>query len=114
MDNENDDAMTSLLAHSLEGNALGVKAAVDAMMNAKAMDAIQSMKIDVAQSIYGNYAGDDSEDGPRDPDPTESDEVEYDIPEDDDYLTDTDELFDELEDLTTEEEPTEQSGDEDV
>jgi sugar phosphate isomerase/epimerase len=114
MDNDNDDTMTSLLAHSLEGNALGVKAAVDSMMSARAMDAIQRMKIDVAQSIYGNYAGDDAEDGSYELDPTESDEVEYDIPEDDDYLTDTDELFDELEDLTAEEEPTEQSGDEDV
>jgi hypothetical protein len=112
MDNENDDAMTNLLAHSLEGNALGVKAAVDAMMSSRAMDAIQSMKIDVAQSIYGNYAGDDLEDGPRDPDPTESDEVEYDIPEDDDL--NADDLFAEIEDLTAEEEPTEQSGDEDV
>lgn len=114
MDNDNDDVMSNLIAHSLEGNALGVKSAVDAMMSARVMDAIQSMKIDVAQSIYGNYAGNEVDEGPNDSTVDEVDEVDYDIPEDDEYLTDTDDLFAELDDLTTEEEPQEQSGDEDV
>lgn len=108
MDDEHDDVMANLLAHSLEGNALGVKDAVDSLMTARAMDAIQSMKVDVAQSIYGNYASD--EDGAES---EEQGEVDFEVT-DDEYLIgddEVDDLFAELDDLTDQEPEEAQDGD---
>ena len=82
-----DDEMTDLLANSLEGNALGVKDAVNAMMNARALDALQSMKVDVAKSIYGTYASDD-EGGEE----AEAEIEDMEIPQDDDEFIVTGDL----------------------
>lgn len=103
MDDDMQDQMNDLLAHSLEGNALGVKDVVDALLSAKAVEAMQAMKIDVAQSIYGT-ASDDQDVGPEDPLEDNSEESDWtdddvEIESDDQEL---DDLFAELEDLTDE------------
>jgi hypothetical protein len=106
---DSNDFMTDLLANSLEGNALGVKDAVNAMMNARALDALQSMKVDVAKSIYGTYASD--EEGGEG---TEAEIEDMEIPQDDDEFIDSnaDDLFAELDQLAdSEEEDFEQDED---
>lgn len=90
------DVLNDVLANSLEGNALGVQDAINAMMNAKALEAIQGLKVDVAQSVYGGGEEQGSE---------ESDEAEYEVPaEDDDEFIDSnaDDLFAELDQLADE------------
>lgn len=116
MDNEDGvDSMTDLIANSLEGNVLSVQDTVNAILSQKALDALSAMKVDVAQSIYGNY-GSESQESEMDAgveypeDDTENElegeaeeESEWEIPEDDDFGTDDselDDLFNELEDLT--------------
>lgn len=111
---DSNDFMTDLLANSLEGNALGVKDAVNAMMNARALDALQSMKVDVAQSVYGNYASDDEGGEEAVEDESEADIEDMDIPQDDDEFIDSnaDDLFAELDQLAdSEEEDFEQDED---
>ena len=113
MTDSNDNNITDLLASSLEGNALGVKDAVNAMMNARALEALQAMKVDVAQSIYGNYASD--EDGGEQAVGTEveADIEDMDVPQDDDEFIDSnaDDLFAELDQLADSEENIEQDED---
>ena len=113
MTDSNDNNITDLLASSLEGNALGVKDAVNAMMNARALEALQAMKVDVAQSIYGNYASD--EDGGEQAVETEveADIEDMDVPQDDDEFIDSnaDDLFAELDQLADSEEDIEQDED---
>ena len=104
-DDAMDDLMNNALAHSLEGNALGVKDVVDALLSAKALEALQSMKIDVAQSVYGSSERPDE------------DEVETEVEAEDDWeLPETDDSFDdqeqELEDLFAELEDLTDYGDE--
>jgi hypothetical protein len=127
MDNEDmNDPMHDLLASSLEGNALGVQAAVNDMLNQRTLDALAAMKVDVAQSIYGTYGSEEQEadmdmtaaDEPEEvEDESEEDEVtDWEIPEDDDLgLNDEelDDLFNELEDLTDQEETEYQDNEED-
>lgn len=95
MDDEMTDAMNDALAHSLEGNVLKLQDVVNAMLDAKAIDAIQSMKVDVAQSTYSAHNAQEDSD-PNDPDD------EWTVPEDDEDFADDDieDLFAELEDLT--------------
>ena len=118
MDNEESvDGMTDLIASSLEGNALSVQNAVNSILSQKALDALSSMRVDVAQSIYGNYGSeaqenemeldDDSLDSEVDEieaaEDDSEEETEWEIPEDDDFGTSDDDLadlFNELEDLT--------------
>lgn len=119
MDNEDDNVMTDLLASSIEGNALAVQDAVNSILSAKALEALASMKVDVAQSIYGNYGSEQqdaeieaSDDlGPEDP---EDETDDWEIPEDDVDLDDQDieDLFAELEDLTDQQETEEDDSDE--
>ena len=113
MTDSNNNNITDLLASSLEGNALGVKDAVNAMMNARALEALQAMKVDVAQSIYGNYASD--EDGGEQAVETEveADIEDMDVPQDDDEFIDSnaDDLFAELDQLADSEEDIEQDED---
>lgn len=127
MDNEDmNDPMHDLLASSLEGNALGVQTAVNDMLNQRALDALAAMKVDVAQSIYGNYGSEEQEvdmdaiaaDEPEaEPEDESEDEVtEWEIPEDEDLgLNDEDlaTLFGELEDLTDQEELEQPENEED-
>lgn len=125
MDDENmNDPMQDLLAHSLEGNALSVQDAVNSLLSQKALDALSAMKVDVAQSIYGNYGSEDQEadmemsaDDPEDlpEDEPEDDTTDWEIPEDEDVGLDTDieDLFGELEDLTGEEETEQPDNEED-
>lgn len=98
MDDENNmtDAMNDALAYSLEGNPLKLQDVVNAMLDAKAIEQIQSMKVDVAQSVYGSY------DAQSDVDPNDPEEDDWTVPEDDEDFTDDDieDLFAELEDLT--------------
>lgn len=111
MDNEEmNDPLQDLLASSLEGNALSVQDAVNAVLSQKALDALSAMKVDVAQSIYGTYGSEEQEtemelDGPEEPEGEASDEdADWEIPEDDDFGLDDAELedmFGELEDLTS-------------
>lgn len=86
------DLINDVLANSLEGNALGVQDAVNAMMNARALEALQALKVDVAQSIYGEGE-------------TAEDETDFDIPETDDEFIDStaDDLFAELEQISDDE-----------
>lgn len=103
MDNEYDmdNALNDALAHSLEGNALKLKDVVSGILDAKALDNINGMKIDVAQSIYGTTNAMD----PNDPE-------DFELPDDEaDYDSDQDieDLFAELEDLTDDE--VEETGD---
>ena len=118
MDNEESvDGMTDLIASSLEGNALSVQNAVNSILSQKALDALSSMRVDVAQSIYGNYGSeaqenemeldDDSLDSEVDEieaaEDDSEEETEWEVPEDDDFGTSDDDLadlFNELEDLT--------------
>jgi hypothetical protein len=94
MDNEMTDAMNDALAYSLEGNALKLQDVVSAMLNAKALEQIQSMKVDVAQSTYGAY------DAQSDFDPNDPDDG-WEVPDDEDFTDeDIEDLFAELEDLT--------------
>lgn len=94
MDDDMNDRMSDVLAKSLEGNALGVKDAINDLMNARAMDALQAMKVDVAQSIYGTYANDEDADA----DPLIPDDVtDFVTQEDDDDFIDS--LFSELDGL---------------
>lgn len=112
MIDDDDSLMTNLVAHSLEGNALGVKDVVDTLLSGKALQAIQGMKIDVASSVYGSHNAID-ENGPEDPE--ESDDWE--IPEDDDGLMndqDIEDLFNELDDLTDQEETETDEDESDV
>lgn len=93
MEDEMNDLINDVLANSLEGNALGVQDAVNAMMNAKALEALQALKVDVAQSIYGEGE-------------TAEDETDFDIPETDDneFIDSTaDDLFAELEQISDDE-----------
>lgn len=124
MDNEDmNDPMNDLLASSLEGNALGVQAAVNDMLNQRALDALAAMKVDVAQSIYGTYGSEeqDSEIDNSEPeeefeDDSEDEVTEWEIPEDEDLgLNDEDlnALFGELEDLTDQEELEQPENEED-
>lgn len=116
MDDENNmtDAMNDALAYSLEGNALKLQDVVNAMLDAKAIEQIQSMKVDVAQSVYGAYDA-QSEEDPNDPE-----EDDWSVPEDDEDFTDDDieDLFAELEDLTDDQadefDETETEDDQDV
>jgi hypothetical protein len=112
MDNEEiENPMDELLAHSLEGNALAVQDAVNAVLSQKALDALAAMKVDVAQSIYGTY-GSEQQDADIDPmEPEADDETEWEVPEDDVGLDDELEgIFDEIEDLTNDETEQEDSG----
>ena len=106
------DPMVDLLAQSLEGNALGVKDAINDLLTARAMDALQAMKVDVAQSIYGNTNGDEDI-PPEDPD----EEILDDEAEIDDFAdSNADDLFAELDQLVDsddEEESEESEQDED-
>ena len=126
MDDEDmNDPMQDLLANSLEGNALSVQDAVNSILSQKALDAISAMKVDVAQSIYGTYGSEDQEaemdlSGPEDPEDEAEDDVEddsddWEVPEDEDLHLDTDfdELFGELEDLTSEDETEQPDNEED-
>lgn len=125
MDDENmNDPMQDLLAHSLEGNALSVQDAVNSLLSQKALDALSAMKVDVAQSIYGNYGSEDQEadmemsaDDPEDlpEDEPEDETTDWEIPEDEDVGLDTDieDLFGELEDLTGEDETEQPDNEED-
>lgn len=125
MDDEDmNDPMQDLLAHSLEGNALSVQDAVNSLLSQKALDALSAMKVDVAQSIYGNYGSEDQEadmemsaDDPEDlpEDEPEDETTDWEIPEDEDVGLDTDieDLFGELEDLTGEDETEQPDNEED-
>ena len=98
MDDDMNDRMSDVLAKSLEGNALGVKDAINDLMNARAMDALQAMKVDVAQSIYGTYANDEDADA----DPLSPDDATYFVTQEDDEVVgddDIDSLFSELDGL---------------
>lgn len=108
MDNEeNEFGMNDLLTHSLEGNALAVQDAVNALLSQKALDALSAMKVDVAQSIYGTYGSAEQE--AEIEQGTEEDGSDWEIPEDDAILDDDIEgLFDELEELTDDEETEEE------
>lgn len=116
MDDENTmtDAMNDALAYSLEGNALKLQDVVSAMLDAKAIEQIQSMKVDVAQSVYGAH------DAQSDLDPNDPEEEDWSVPEDDDDFADDDieDLFAELEDLTDDQadefDETETEDDQDV
>lgn len=104
-----DDQLNDALAHSLEGNALKLQDVINGLLDAKAIEQISSMKVDVAQSVYGAY------DAQSDTDPNDPEEDDWSVPEDDDTYAedDIDDLFAELEDLTddqaddTEEQETE-------
>lgn len=113
MTDSNDNNITDLLASSLEGNALGVKDAVNAMMNARALEALQAMKVDVAQSIYGNYASDEDAGEQAVETEVEADIEDMDVPQDDDEFIDSnaDDLFAELDQLADSEEDIEQDED---
>lgn len=128
MDNEESvDFASELIAHSLEGNALGVQDAVNAILSQKAMDAISAMKVDVAQSIYGTYGSEEQEaemeaDGPEYPEDEpeieadEDDSTEWEVPEDEDFGLDDEELdslWNELEDLTGDQEETDNEQEDD-
>lgn len=106
MDNEDlNDALADALAASLEGNALKLQDVINGVLDAKAIDSISSMKVDVAQSVYGNYAHDDV-----DPNDTEegSDDDDIDFESEDDI----EDLFAELEDLTDDSEDEDGTEDE--
>jgi hypothetical protein len=96
MDDEMTDAMNDALAYSLEGNSLKLQAVVNAMLDAKAIEQISSMKVDVAQSVYGAHNANE------DADQADPEEEDWSVPEDDEDFTDDDieDLFAELEDLT--------------
>ena len=108
MDDEMNDPMLDVLANSLEGNALGVKDAINDILAAKAMEAIQAMKVDVAQSVYGATTGEDSDDLPlTDLDP------ELELPDDeaevDEFMdANNDELFDELDQMVLDSDDSEE------
>lgn len=98
MEDDMNALVNDVLANSLEGNALGVQDAVNAMMNARALEALQAMKMDVAQSIYSGEEQSVEE-------PAEA-EVEYEAPaEDDNEFIDSEaeDLFAELDQLTDDE-----------
>ena len=111
-DDSMDDLMNSALAHSLEGNALGVKDVVDAILSAKALEALQSMKIDVAQSVYGSPEQAGGEEDASEPEA----EDDWEIPETDDSYSDDEQeledLFAELEDLTDYEDESDEESEE--
>lgn len=121
MDDEDmNDPMQDLLANSLEGNALSVQDAVNSILSQKALDAISAMKVDVAQSIYGTYGSEDQEaemdlSGPEDTEDEAEVEDDWEVPEDEDLHLDTDfdELFGELEDLTSEDDTEQPDNEED-
>lgn len=110
MEDDMNDRMNDLLAHSLEGNALGVKDAINDLLAARTLDAIQAMKVDVAQSIYGSPE-DESNLPPNDLDP------EFELPDEeevDEFIDDNnDELFAELDQLVdSEDEYSEEESEE--
>lgn len=121
MDDEDmNDPMQDLLAHSLEGNALSVQDAVNSILSQKALDALSAMKVDVAQSIYGTYGSEDQEaemdlSGDDPEDEPEDESSDWEIPEDEDVGLDGDleDLFGELEDLTNEDDTEQQENEED-
>lgn len=126
MDDEDmNDPMQDLLAHSLEGNALSVQDAVNSILSQKALDALAAMKVDVAQSIYGNYGSEDQEvdmdmsvaEEPEDlpEDEPEEESTEWEVPEDEDAGLDSDleDLFGELEDLTDQDDTEQPDNEED-
>lgn len=92
-----DESIETLLTHSIEGNAVGVQDVVNSILAQKALDALSSMKVDVAQSIYGTYG---SEDQDADIDPELESDAEEDIEIED---LETDDLLDDLEDAADEE-----------
>lgn len=115
MDDENTmtDAMNDALAYSLEGNALKLQDVVNAMLDAKALEAINSYKVDVAQSVYGAHDANAEDFDPNDP------EEDWTTGDDEDYADDDiEDLFAELEDLTDDQaddyEETETEDEQDV
>lgn len=97
MDDENTmtDAMNDALAYSLEGNPLKLQDVVNGLLDAKAIEQLQSMKVDVAQSVYSAH------NAQSDVDPNDPEEDDWTVPEDEDFADDDiEDLFAELEDLT--------------
>lgn len=107
---DNDELMNDLLANSIEGNAINVKDIVDTLLSGKAVEALASMKVDVAQSMYGEPEQEAPEmemepeedtnvDSEEQYDAEEEDTVEYEDDEALDDQEDVEELMQDLEDL---------------